>query len=341
MSNIFGLDIGTTSIKTISLKKSGNSFAVESLGFSPTPSKGITSESASDLKAFADSVRKVVLSSNIKQKEVNIALPEAQIFTKIIEMPALSEKELSAALRYEMEQYIPLPLDQVKTDWQIIEDNQAQDKTTRVLLVAAPNALIKKYEQAMDMAGFIPSTIETEMLSVHRSLFPLINNSNSNMIVHMGATVTNIAIVQNGEINMVFTIDKGGTAITRAISLDLGIDLAQAEGYKKAYGLNKDAFEGKIGKSLFPILESILSDIRKAVLLYKEKNPDNQITQIILSGGAAQLPGVDIYFTNQLNIQVVLGNTFKIYSIQNVPPQIISDSLSFNVVVGLALKDIL
>lgn len=341
MSATFGLDIGTTSIKALSLKKGGGSYAIESLGIGPTPQKGILSESPEDLQNFTEAIKGVILSANIKQKEVNIALPESQVYTKIIEMPTLSEKELAAALKYEMEQYIPLPLDQVKTDWQILGSTGAQGKTTRVLLVAASQSLIKKYESIMDTLGIVPATIETEMLSVHRSLYPLVNTASSNMIVHIGASTTNIAVVENGEIVMVFTVDKGGIAITRAISLDLGIELTQAESYKKAYGLNKDAFEGKIGKSLYPILESILGDIKKTILLYKDKNPNQPVTQIILSGGSAQLPGIDIFLTNQLNIQVVLGSAFQIYGIKNVPTQVESDSLSFNVVAGLALKDVL
>ncbi len=341
MSATFGLDIGTTSIKALSIKKSGNILSIESLGIGPTPTKGIMSESPEDLAKFTDAIKQVISSAGIKQKEVNIALPESQVYTKIIEMPSLSEKELAAALKYEMEQYIPLPLDQVKTDWQILGPTSTQSKTTRVLLVAASLSLIKKYEQIAEQLGFVPATIETEMLSVHRSVFPLVNTQSSNIIVHMGAATTNIAVVENGEIVMVFTVDKGGIAITRAISLDLGIDISQADSYKKAYGLSKDAFEGKIGKSLFPILESILGDIRKTMLLYKEKNPNQQITQLILSGGSAQLPGVDIFFTNQLNLQVVLGSAFQIYDIKNIPQELVSDALSFNVVVGLALKDVL
>lgn len=339
MSEIFGLDIGTTSIKAISIKKSGGSLAVESLGIGPAPSRGILSESPDDLKTFSEAIKNIINGANIKEKEVNVALPESQVYTKIIEMPSLSEKELAAALKYEMEQYIPLPLDQVKTDWQILGPSTSENKKTRILLVAAPQSLIKKYESVMEEIGLIPATIETEMLSVHRALFPLVNAQGANMIVHMGAATTNIAVVENGEIVMVFVVDKGGIAITRAISLDLGIDLNQAEVYKKAYGLSKDTFQGKIGKSLFPILESILGDIRKTVLLYKEKNPNQQITQVVLSGGSAQLPGADIYFTNQLNTQVVLGNSFQIYDIKNVPQQVLSDSLSFNVVTGLALKE--
>lgn len=338
MSATFGLDIGSTSIKALSLKKSGGSFEIESLSAAPAPVKGIISEAPDDVRVFSETVRQVIESSKIKKKEVNLALPESQVYTKIIEMPSLSEKELAAALKYEMEQYIPLPLDQVKTDWQILTPPNS-GKSVKILIVAASLTLIKKYESVMDEIGLLPQTIETEMLSVHRSLFPLLNNPSVNIIVHMGTNTSNIAVVDNGEIVMVFSVDKGGLTITRAISLDLGIDLKQAESYKKAYGLSKEAFEGKIGKSLFPILEAILGDIRKTILLYKEKNPDKAITQIIMTGGSAQLPGIDIFFTNQLNTQVVLGNTFKIYGMKNVPPEIEADALSFNVVTGLALKD--
>lgn len=337
----FGLDIGTTSIKVLALKKNGNSLAVENLGVGIMPPKGILSEAPDDLLASADAIKKVVESTNIKEKNVNLSLPESQVYTKIVEMPSLSEKELAAALKYEMEQYVPLPLDQVKTDWQIIGSNNSTKGTTSVFIVAAPNALLEKYENVMEQAGFVAASIETEMLSVVRGLFPLVNVPTASVIVHMGARTSTIAVIKQGEIVTVFTVDKGGLAITRAISLDLGIDLEQAESYKKAYGLNKEAFEGKIGKSLFPILESILGDIRKTLLLLKEKFPDEQINQVILSGGSAQLPGIDIYFTNQLNIQVVLGSAFQVYDMQNVPPEIAADALSFNVVAGLAMKDLL
>ncbi len=337
----FGLDIGTTSIKALSLKKNGNSLAVENLGVGIAPTKGILSEAPDDLMESADAIKKAVEGANIKEKNVNLSLPENQVYTKIVEMPLLSEKELAAALKYEMEQYVPLPLDQVKTDWQILGSNSNNKGTTSVFIVAAPNALLEKYEGVIEQAGFTVVTIETEILSVVRALFPLVNVPTASIIVHMGAITTTIAVIKDGEILTVFTVDKGGLAITRAISLDLGIDLTQAESYKKAYGLNKEAFEGKIGKSLFPILESILGDIRKTLLLFKEKFPEEQVNQVILSGGSAQLPGIDIYFTNQLNIQVVLGNSFQVYDMQNVPPEIAPEALSFNVVVGLALKDLL
>lgn len=340
--NHFGLDIGSTVIKVAKFKKSGSGIEAEAIGIGPAPERGIVSDSQSDLATLSQYIKEVISQANIHSEEVAVSLPDSQVFTKIIDMPALSERELSASLKYEMEQYIPLPLDQVRTDWQILgTSNKDGRQVTSVFLVAAPLALLNKYEKVIEQAGFAASIIETEMIAVYRALYPLLNNPAPSLVLHMGATTSSISVVKNGVILLIFTIDRGGLAITRAISSDLGIDPSQAESFKKVYGLNKETFEGKIGKSLFPILESIMGDVRKTMLMYKERYNNEEINQIVLSGGTALLPGIDIYFTNQLNAQVVLGNAFKLYNISKIPEELSRESASFNTVVGSGIKDLI
>lgn len=340
MSKRFGLDIGTTSVKVVSLNKQKDNFVLDAIGFSPVAVNSILSESPVDQQVLADSVKNLLTQAGIKEKEVNLAIPESSVYTKIIEMPNLSDQELSAALRWEMEQYIPMPLDQVRTDWQVIRKAEAGQQMMDVLLVAAPLTTINKYETVLSLAELTAVNVETEIISVHRALHPLVVNMPS-IIVHLGATTTDIAVVKDGLLNMVFSIGVGGLAITRAIALDLGIDPKQAEEYKRAYGLTKDTFEGKIGKSLYPIMESIVGDIKKAMLSYKQKHNNEEIKQVVLSGGNAMLPGLDVFLTNTLNTQVVLGNCWDINEIQNVPDQVRMDFSRYNVVVGLALRDLL
>ncbi|KKR25319.1 MAG: type IV pilus assembly protein PilM [Candidatus Levybacteria bacterium GW2011_GWB1_39_7] len=340
-SKAFGLDIGNTSIKIASIRKDGNSLMLESVATAPSTPKGILSESIVDLQVLSESIKQMLAQSNIKNTNVALSLPESRVYTKVIEMPDLSEQELSAALKFEMEQYVPLPLDQVRTDWEILGKKEIQGKKTMdVMLIAAPLSIIEKYEKLAELAGLTPQIIETEVVSVHRALLPFINTPDSNVIVHIGATTTTIAVTQAGIIRIVFSIALGGLAVTRAISVDLGIDINQAENYKKAYGLNKEAFEGKIGKSLVPILESISGDVKKAILLFKEKS-NEPIKQVVLSGGSALLPGIDAFLTNALSSQVVLGNTFSAYNIANVPNELQIEAPSYNVVVGLALRSFL
>ena len=336
----FGLDIGTTSIKAALLGGQNGSYVLESIAVSPSNTKGILSESLSDQKNLADKIKEMLASGNFTSKNVNVSIPESQVYTRVIEMPELSEQELNAALKWEMEQYIPLPLDQVRTDWQILGKQQRDGKNfMSVMLVAAPFPILEKYEKILELADLVPQTIETEIISVHRSLFPVLNVPSPSIIVHIGASMTIMAIVKNGTIDMVFSTPLGGLAITRAISIDLGIDIVQAESFKKAYGLKQETFEGKIGKSLQPILESIVSDIKKSTLSYKEKNNNEEINQLVLSGGSSLLPGIDFYFTNTLGLQVVLGNAWSSYGIANVPNEVQVEAPSYNVVVGLALRD--
>lgn len=346
-TKIFGLDIGSNLIKAVSLARSGDTYLLESVAVMSSTSKGMTSEATSDLLQLSETIKKMLAQANIKISLAAVSIPESQVYTKVIEMPDLSERELSAALEFEMEQYIPLPLDQVRTDWEILgrsngeAGGEAGKKVIDVMLVAAPLLTLAKYEKLMEMAGLKAEVIETEIVSVHRALLPLFINGPSTIIVHIGSSTSSVAIVKEARIKTVFSIALGGAAITRAISLDLGIDLTSAENYKKAYGLSKDAFEGKIGKSLTPILESITGDIKKAILSFREKNNNEEIKQVILSGGTALLPGIDAYFTNTLGSQVVLGNCFSAYNITNIPNELQIEAPSYNVVVGLALRNLL
>lgn len=338
----FGLDIEINSIKIASIKKDGTGYSVESIAMFPlVASKGLSSESSIDQQMLADSIRECIKNANIKENSVNISLNETQIYTKIIVMPDLSEKELEAALRYEMEQYIPMPLEQVRTDWQILSKNDlGGKKTMNVLLVAAPKNLLEKYEFILKDAGLVIDSIETDVISIHRALFPLVNNPYSSMIVHIGDSSTSVSIVRSGVLATAFSSGLGGIAISRAVSLDLGIDYAQAENYTKTYGFNKETFDGKIGKALVPVLESLVGDLKKAILSYNERSNSEGIKQIILSGDYALIPGIDAFLTNRLNIQVVVGNTFKVYNMKNVPPQIALNAPTFNIAVGLALRDL-
>jgi type IV pilus assembly protein PilM len=339
MKKNIGLDIGTTSIKVVALKKEGESISVDAIALSPLMSHGLLSDSPIDQQIVADSIKTIFTQTGIKEKMVHLAIPESSVYTKILQMPQLSDQELSAALRWEMEQYVPMPLDKVRTDWQVLQRRTSGDKMMDILLVAAPLATIQKYESVLSLSQLSPASVETEILSVHRALLPLVQTMPS-IIVHLGASSTDVALVKDGFLNMVFSIGIGGSAITRAISLDLGIDAKQAEDYKKAYGLTKEAFQGQIGKSLYPIIESIVGDIKKMMLSYRQNNNNEEIQQIVLSGGNALLPGLDVFLTNTLNAQVVIGNCWTVNNIQNVPEQIQGEFSKFTVVVGLALRDL-
>ncbi len=340
-SSTFGLDIGSTTMKVVWLNREGDKFVYASSLSSFASQKGMLSESPFDHQEMAQAINKLIVDAKIATNGVNIALGESHVFTKVIDMPVLSEKELASAIYWEAEQYIPAPLDTMTLDWKILrkpKDMQNEPKM-QVLLVAAPIQLLKRYQNILELAGLSVSAIETEILSVIRGVianekFP------TSLILSIGALNTSMAIVQNGIIVFTYTIPLGGIAITRAIGADFGFTLAQAEEYKKIYGITDKNFGGKIGKAIEPILASILSEVKKALSFYSEKYKNSSpISQILLTGGSASLPGIDLFFVQNIGLETIIANPWKTHNIQGVPKEIEARGPEFTIAVGLALKE--
>lgn len=336
----FGLDIGTTSIKVVWFLQQKEGLLLSAALSASTPPKGMLSESPVDLEMMAQAIKQIIEEGKIITPYVNVALPENQVYTKVIDMPALSDKELSSAIYWEAEQHIPVPLPNITLDWKVLEkpkEAQTEEKM-RVLLVGAPTALLNKYQKILGMAGLTITSMETEILSAIRALIS--KESPNTLIAQIGAVNTSLAIVKNGIVVFVYSVPTGGIAISRAIAADFGFTTDQAEAYKKTYGVSKEALEGKIGKTAQPVLMSIISEIKKSLSFYNEKyKNDAAVKQILLSGGTAKLPGVDAFFADAIGIETVVANPWTVLGSQNVAKEILDNATDYTIAVGLALRD--
>jgi len=337
----FGLDIGTTTIKVVSLEKENNTISYVSSLMVPTPVQGMQSESPFDHQEMAQIINKLVIDAKITTNNVSVALPENHAFTKVIEMPVLSDKELANAIFWEAEQYIPVPLDSVTLAWSKLRTVKSAlpEEKMQVLLVAAPKELVKRYQTVLDLAGLTIVSIETEILAIFRSLLST-KDTPTSLIANIGALSTTLGIMQNGMLVFNYSVPLGGIALTRAIASDFGMQADQAEEYKRVYGLSDKNFGGKVGKAIEPILISLLTEVKKAMTFYSEKyKNESPISQILLTGGSASLPGLAVYFAQNLGIESVLANPWKMLNIQKVPQQMESAGPEYSVAIGLALKE--
>lgn len=341
-NSVFGLDIGTSSIKAVWLTTNKDQVEFNSCAITPTPSKGMNSESNLDQEEMAIAIRKVVTDGKIKVKDVNIALPDSMVFTKVIDMPVLSEKELSSAIYWEAEQYIPAQLSTMTLDWHVLRKITLPQEGERmqVLLVAAATTLIKRYQAILDLAGLHAVSIETEVLSVVRAVVPPVVSEATLLVINIGALSTSLAIVQNGTVVFTYSIPLGGTAINRAIASDFGFSIQQAEEYKKVYGISDQNLGGKIGRAITPILSAMLSEVKKALVFYNNRyKSESPVNQVMLSGGSAQLPGIDLFFVKNVGLETAIANPWKTYNVKNTPKAILdSGGVEFTIAFGLAFK---
>lgn len=335
----FGLDIGRDSMKAVWLENKGNGFSLTAAINTVSPANGMLSESPLDQEEMGQAIRGMVNDAGISTKYVNIALPENQVYTKVIDMPVLSDKELQSAIYWEAEQYIPVQLSTVTLDYKILSRPEKPEDGNKmiVLLVGAPTALIDKYEKILALAGLTITSVETEILSALRAIVTS-NTFPSSLVIHMGATTTSLAIVRKGLLSFTYSIPTGGNAITRAIASDFGFPLQQAEEYKKIYGLTSQELQGKIGQAAQPVLSLIIAEVKKAIAFYAGKYPSEPIQQAVLSGGSAKLPGLTTFFTSQLGLETTICNPWKVLLAQEVPQDIIDNAPLYAIAVGLAMR---
>jgi len=339
----FGLDIGNSTIKAVEVDLTKAGLDLSACIISPTPTKGMISESEADQEEMANAIKKTIADAGIKNKNVHIALPDNQVYTKVIDMPYLSDRELSSAIYWEAEQYLPIPLANVSLAWNVLSKpvkHTSADKI-RVLMVGAPTVLVNKYQKVMEMSGLSITSIETEALAVIRALTYSLpeNNIAPTIIIHIGEISSALAIVIKSDLHFLYSIPYGSLAINRAISADFGLTDVQAEEYKRAYGILKNPMGQRIGQATQPILSAILAEVKKAIFFYTDKNKNSKIEQIVISGETAKLPGIDMFFTDGSGIETAIGNPWKSFISDKIPKEILTNAPAYSTAVGLALRD--
>lgn len=338
--NVFGLDIGSTSVKVASVQKEANKFRLLSAGIAQTPPPGLDSEAEKDLVSLATAIKKLHQDAKISTKNVVVSLPESKIFSRVITLPGMSEDELTQALQWEAEQFIPLPIADVSLDSVIISQGKAGkvEQMMEVLVVAAPKNLIKKFQHLMDLSGFRLVAIETELIAATRALLP--PESPAVVIVDFGAETTDIAITQKGLLVFTRSIPAAGQAFTRAISTSLSLDPSQAEKYKTAYGLTEKKLEGKVKKAITPVVNQVISEIRKAIQYWQEKEKET-IKTLVLSGGSANLPEMISFLTKSLAVEVQVADPFaNLIKDEKQLVNLRQNTPLFSVAIGLAMKEV-
>lgn len=332
-----GLDIGSKTIKVIELAKNGAVWELKAsgaVGYTGASPDKMTDDK--DYEALADILSKLIKQIKITTRDVNIALPEPAVFTRVIKFPLLNDEEVSAAVKWEAEQYIPIPLAEAIVQHSILERNEATNSVS-VLLVAAPRVLVEKYVKIARLAGLTPISAESDLIALCRSLAP---TKGVSLVVDLGAASTDIAISRNSMLYFSRSIPIGGEAFTRAVAQSLGIQPAQAEEYKKTYGLTPSALEGKVKAALDPVFRLVVDEVKKAISFYQSEEKGDAPQSVIITGGVATMPEVVPYLTQLLGIETILGNSFaKITMDPETSKSLANYSSLYSIAVGLALKE--
>ncbi len=297
---LIGLDISQTGIKVMSIDpKRWLVLGYGSLDLDP--SKVQVSLDDPDDTYLSDSISSLLkenIIGTLGSDHVVVGLPTGRTFSRTFTLPIAEEKRIDNAVEVEVDQYIPIPLNALYVDYEIIDRTK---DTLTVVMSAVPSTLVDTCVNAVRQAGLTPVIAEPSINAVARVIEATEEGHLSTLIVDIGPASTDIAVLDGRAIRVTGGVGIGGNTFTLDIAKKLNITLENAHQYKVLNGLNAGPRQAKITNALNPSLQRIVTEIRKVIRYYNERlNDDRKIEQVLIVGGGANVPGIGEFFTNEL-----------------------------------------
>ncbi|MCB4790759.1 MAG: type IV pilus assembly protein PilM [Elusimicrobia bacterium] len=345
------VDIGTSSVKIVFLKASGNKYTLVKWGILPI------NENLSELPPqerklnIIARIGEFFAKEKILIKNVITSISGHQVIVRYVNFPKLSREELNKTIVFEAEPYIPFDIKEVDLSYHILGDivEEGHKKMEAILVACKKDVIASRLE--------IFNELNLRLIVVDIDAFALENAYEVNidpslqetvMLINIGSAVTNIAIVENNKSKVVRDIFIAGDSFTKIIQRNLGCEIKKAEELKFAHSILVTAEEKEktlsenqkealqVSQALSSMAKDFLTEIHRSIDFYISQNPDRTINKILLSGGSANLKNLDRLLNNDLKIAVEVFNPLKnITSGEAVPPEI---AAQLAVATGLAVR---
>ena len=348
---MLAIDFGARSIKAVQLSRTGNGFRLDNFGLVLTPHESILHGEIKDANAVTLALEKMLRKKGINERKGIIAITGQKVVVREITTPLMNEKELIDGLQWEAPKYVPYDLKESLLDAKKIEELEDKEggKMMKVLLVAAPKSLVTQQAEVLKNTRIQPKIVDIVSNAQIRAFESYLTPASSNkegdgnqmdIIISMGASTTEITLIEGNRLKFTRTILKGGNDINKMIEKKMEISFSEAEILKRRVGLSlpdetvekdetgeiaeekvkKKAEEPKdedlpnkeeISELISSGVHSIFNEIRKSLNYYKTQYQKVTYRSIILTGGMAAMPNVGQLLKQQFGITVIMANPLK------------------------------
>ncbi len=340
---VVGIDISSTAVKVLQLGKVGNRYRVDRYAVEPLPQGAVVERDIRDTEAVGNAIKKAVQKARATTKYAAVAVSGSAVITRSIQMEkGLDDEEMEDRIRIEADQYIPYPLEEVNLDFQVLGDSISGENMVDVLLAASRSTNVDSRVEALEDADLVPKIVDIEAYAIERAYqltkkktVEHIENSVV-AIIDIGATITSLNVLQNGQV--IYNREQlfGGNQLTEEIQSRYGLSYQEA-GLAKKQGSLPDDYESEI---LVPFAEIITQQVGRALQFFFSASEFNAVNEIILAGGCASINGLDMMIQEHLGTPTRVANPFAEMSISShVNTQALSsDAPAMMISCGLALR---
>ncbi|MFN0248248.1 MAG: type IV pilus assembly protein PilM [Kofleriaceae bacterium] len=286
-----GLDIGSSSVKVVQLKKKGSGWALQAFGMQPLVPQTIVDGTIMDQSAVADAIRQLWGRLKLRVKDVAIAIAGHSVIIKKIAVPQMTPEQLAANIRIEAEHHIPFGKDDVEIDYHVTNLANSSGQT-ELLLVAAKKEVVADYVQVVRDAGLIPHVVDVAAFASQNGFevnYPL-DPRETVVLINIGAAISNINIVRSGVSLFTRDVTIGGNAFTEEIQKQLGIAADEAEAYKVGGSQTED---GVVPQEVLRVMDGVsevmAGEFQRSLDFFLATTADANVTRIVLAGGSSKV----------------------------------------------------
>ena len=336
----FGIDLGDLFVKVLQLEKRGSDDFVRSFSIAPIPGGCIEDGRIIDKQKTIQAIKNAIATAQPKKintKKVICSLPESKVFLRVLSIPKMEKTEIGEAIKWEIEASIPLSVDQVYYDWQLIDESS--DKQN-ILTVAISREIVDDLLEVLEGAGLEVHALETESIATSRSLVHSAETSKEvSLIVDLGSKRTNFVVEEGSVPFFTSSISFSSTGVTDAIAKTLGIGSEEAEKMKISDGVGCFNGDGSVFNSMKAYLEGLSIEIERTIDFYQNlSDKSGKVEKIVICGGA-NLKGLVPYLAKRLKNKICIGDPWINLDFGERLPIINKEkSMQFTNAIGLAMR---
>lgn len=336
-----GLDISSTSVKLLELSRQGDRYRVESYGVEPLPLNAVVEKNINDVEGVGEAIARLVARVKPHCKRAAVAVAGSAVITKVIEMEAdLSEEEMESQIRVEADQYIPYPLDEVSMDFEMVGPVPGSTDRVKVLLAVSRTENVDVRKDALEIGGLVAKTVDVEAFAMERAFELMVDSIGARdatvAIIDVGATMTTLNVVHEGQI--IYTREQlfGGKQLTEEIQRRYGLSFEEAGLAKKQGGLPDD-YEEEV---LRPFREAVVQQVTRSLQFFFAASQFNDVDHIVLAGGTASIDNLAQLIQEKIGTTVTVANPFVNMSLSNRvnAAALSNDAPALMIACGLALR---
>ncbi|HNV71575.1 MAG TPA: type IV pilus assembly protein PilM, partial [Candidatus Ozemobacteraceae bacterium] len=318
-----GVDIGTSSIKVVQLKKAPTGPELAGYAMGPIPHGAVEDGQIKDAPTVAAVLKDMLKVSKIRPDRSFASISGQNVIMRFTKLPTMTPDELDQTVRIEAEQYVPYAIDEVSITHAVLQEVAEEEGGTKlsILLVVAQKELVNTYLDCMKQGGVTPEIIDVDTLATINSLESSIMATASSQeggevvaIIDTGARTTNISVLKSGILMFTRNIPIAGNNITTMIQNVMKqdtFDSAEQMKVSEAEVSISDSAGNEISEVVKTTVEELVSEIRRSFDYFKAQSREPLIHRIILSGGGSNLRNFDNYLSNEIGVDVARGNPLE------------------------------